>query len=69
MNKDDAERFRAKARSRNVAAGLSQVNVKGKDYWRVPVVGFATAAEARDAAGPIKAKLGLDDVWVVKQTD
>jgi cell division septation protein DedD len=66
-NKDNAERFRAKARARDIAADLSRVTVKGKDYWRVQVPGFATAAEAQAAAESIKEKLGLDEVWIVKQ--
>ena len=66
-NKDDAERFRAKAGTRAVAASLSRVTVKGKDYWRVQVPGFATSAEAQAAAEPIKEKLGLDEVWIARQ--
>lgn len=57
----------AKAESRGVAAGMSQVTVKGKDYWRVHVAGFATAAEANGSAALIKQKLGLKNVWLVKR--
>jgi hypothetical protein len=35
----EAERFRVKAVNQSVAAVLSQVAVKGKDYWRVQVPG------------------------------
>jgi hypothetical protein len=43
------------------------VTVRGKDYWRVHVPGFATAAEANAKASLIKAKLGLKDAWVAKR--
>lgn len=66
-HKSDAEAFVAKAESRGVAAGMSQVTVKGKDYWRVHVAGFATAAEANGSAALIKQKLGLKNVWLVKR--
>ena len=66
-SKDNAERFKARAVTRGIAAGLYRVSVKGNEYWRVQVPGFATAAEAKAEAGLIKEKLGLDDVWIVKR--
>jgi cell division septation protein DedD len=66
-SKSDAEHFMAKARSRGVAAGIYRVAVKGKDYWRVQVSGFATAADAKAEASLIRKKLGIDDVWVLKR--
>ena len=66
-SKGDAERFKARAVTRGIAAGLYRVSVKGNEYWRVQVSGFATAAEAKAEAGLIKEKLGLDDVWIVKR--
>ena len=63
----DAERYIEKAESRGVAAGLYQVTVKGKDYWRVHVPGFATAAEAKAKASLIKENLGIKDVWIAKR--
>jgi cell division septation protein DedD len=65
--KHDAERFMAKAKSRGIAADLNHVTVKEKEFWRVQVPGYSTADEAKAAAKLIKKKLGLDDVWVVKQ--
>ena len=65
--KVDAERYIEKAESRGVAAGLYQVTVKGKDYWRVHVPGFATAAEAKAKASLIKENLGIKDVWIAKR--
>ncbi|MGB7933084.1 MAG: SPOR domain-containing protein [Gammaproteobacteria bacterium] len=66
-SKESAERFRARAGTRGIAADLHRVSVKGTEYWRVQVTGFATAAEAKAEAGLIKEKLALDDVWIVKQ--
>jgi hypothetical protein len=66
-HKADAERFMANAGSRGVAADLYQVTVRGKNYWRVHVPGFSTAAEAKAKASLIKEKLGLKDVWVAKR--
>ena len=63
----DAERFVADAESKGVVAGLYQVTVRGKNYWRVHVPGFTTAAEAKAKSSLIKEKLGLKDVWVAKR--
>ena len=63
----DAERFVADAESNGVVAGLYQVTVRGKNYWRVHVPGFATVAEAKAKASLIKEKLGLKDAWVAKR--
>ena len=65
--KADAERFVADAGSRGVTAALYQVTVKGKNYWRVHVPGFTTAAEANAKSTLIKEQLGLKDVWVAKR--
>jgi cell division septation protein DedD len=65
--KEKAERFVEKAESRGIDAGLSQVTVRGKEYWRVHISGFATAAEAEIKANQIKEMLGLKDVWVAKK--
>jgi hypothetical protein len=68
-HKADAERFVADAESKGVVAGLYQVTVRGKNYWRVHVhvPGFATVAEAKAKASLIKEKLGLKDTWVSKR--
>jgi cell division septation protein DedD len=67
QNKADAEQFVAQANSRGVAAEIYQVTVHGKNYWRVQVPDFSSAAEARAKAGQVKEKLGLKDVWIVKR--
>ena len=66
-NKADAKRFMENAESKGVAAGLYQVTVRGKNYWRVHVPGFTSAAEAKAKASLIKEKLGLKDVWIAKR--
>ena len=66
-HKADAEHFVADAESKGVVAGLYQVTVRGKNYWRVHVPGFTTAAEAKAKASLIKEKLGLKDAWVAKR--
>ncbi len=67
LNKADAENFMENAESKGVTAGLYQVTVNGKFYWRVRVSGFATAAEAKTKTSLIKEKLGLKGVWVTLQ--
>ncbi len=66
-NKADADRFVAKAMSKDIQVELYTVTVKGKQYWRVHVSGFSTAAEAKSQANVIKEKLGLKDVWITKR--
>ena len=64
QSKADADRLAERARSRDIQTEQQQVTVNGKHYWRVQITGFTTAAEAREYAGTIKAKLGLKDVWI-----
>jgi cell division septation protein DedD len=66
-SKEDAGRFSAKAGAQGIDTGIVRATVKGTDYWRVQVPGFATADEAKAASVQIKEKLGLDAVWIVKQ--
>lgn len=65
--KEKAVFFVEMAQSKGIDAEFSQVTVKGKEYWRIYVSGFATAAEARTKADQIKEKLDLKDVWVAKR--
>lgn len=64
-SQSDAERFMQRARSRDIDTVQQQVTVKGKEYWRVQITGFSTAADARAYAGTVKEKLGLKDVWIM----
>jgi hypothetical protein len=63
----EAVQFIAKIQSRGVSATSHPVTVRGYEYWRVYVPGFATAAEANTESRHIKEKLGLDHVWVAKR--
>ena len=66
-NKADADRFSAMAKSKDIQAEWYAVTVKGKQYWRVHVSGFSTAAEAKSQANIIKEKLGLKNVWITQR--
>jgi|GEM_PF-3164755 len=66
-SKADAERFAAKAKSRNIATAMQQVTVKGTQYWRVQITGFASREEAKVYARTAREKLGLKDVWITKR--
>jgi hypothetical protein len=63
----EAEQFIDRVQSRGVSAESHPVTVKGYEYWRVYVPGFATAAEANIEASRIKEKLELADVWVAQR--
>ena len=65
-NKADADRFSARARSKDIQTEQYAVTVKGKQYWRVHASGFSTVAEAKYRANRIKETLGLKDVWITK---
>ena len=65
--KVDAENFAAKASHEGVAAEINKVIVRGTTYWRVQVSGFFSADEARTKVSEVQGKLGLKDVWIVKQ--
>jgi cell division septation protein DedD len=66
-NEADADRFAARARSKDIQVEQYAVTIKGKAYWRVQASGFSTATEARSQANIIKKKLGLKDVWITKR--
>jgi hypothetical protein len=66
-SKADADRFAARARASDIETEQQQVTVKGRQYWRVQITGFASAEEARAYAGTARAKLGLEDVWITRR--
>jgi hypothetical protein len=41
--------------------------MRGTTYWRVQVPGFFSADEAHTKVSEVQEKLGLKDVWIVKQ--
>ena len=63
----DAERLATKANSKGVAVEVTQVTVRGKQYWRVQVTGFSSADEAKTKGSEIQDKLGLKDVWIIRK--
>jgi hypothetical protein len=65
--KSAADQFAARARTKGIPAELVKAEVKGRDYWRVQLTGFASKDAARTYAGPAKEKLGLKDVWIFRQ--
>lgn len=65
--KEGAVKFITMLQSRGVHATSHAVTVRGHEYWRVFVPGYATAAEANTEARHIKEKLDLDNVWVAKR--
>jgi type II secretory pathway predicted ATPase ExeA len=67
LHKANAERFVEDLESKGVAVCLYQVTVRGEDYWRVHMCGFATAAEANAKASLIKEKFGFKDAWLTKR--
>jgi hypothetical protein len=63
-NQAAADRFSARAQARGIPVQQQMVSLKGTQRWRIRVTGFATLTEARINAGPIKEKLGLQEVWI-----
>jgi cell division septation protein DedD len=67
-NKDTANRFVIRARKKGIDATQKPVWVEGRKYWRVSVKGFASPAEARSHASQVKSQLGLNEVWIGKDS-
>lgn len=65
-SKADADRFTARARSRDIDAEYRSATVNGKQVWRVQITGFPTAYDAKSHANPVREKLGLEEVWISK---
>lgn len=66
-SKADADRFVARARSKDIQAEEYAVIIKGKEYWRVQATGYTSVSDARYQGEIIKKKLGLKDVWITKR--
>ena len=50
-----------------VAVEQVEATVHGKTIYRLRVAGFTTSLAARQEAGNIRAKLGLQDTWVARR--
>ena len=66
-DKGYVERYAARARSKDVAVEMHSAKVKGRTYWRLQITGFATASAAKAGAVPVKKKLGIKDVWILRR--
>jgi len=66
-DKTAAIQFTEKARTRGIRAETHQVDVNGKQTWRVQVSGFSTRDEASTYGDTSKEKLGLNSVWIFKK--
>ena len=65
-SKADADRIAKKASSRGMQTEQQQTTVKSTQYWRVQITGFSTVEDARAYADIAKEKMGLKDVWIMK---
>ena len=65
---DAADRFVARIRESGIHATQKYVVVNGKEYWRVSVAGYHSHDEAKAHAPMIKDKLGLNEVWLGKDS-
>jgi hypothetical protein len=65
-NKSDADRFAEKARSKGIPVEQSTVTLRDREFFRVQLTGFMTEKLAMESAGPVKEKLGLQDVWIFR---
>lgn len=66
-SKADADRMTGKALSRGIQTEQQEATVKGKQYWRVQITGFATEEDARNYSETVRQKLGLKAVWIKKR--
>jgi len=67
INKRDTDRLAMIAEGQGIQVVQNKAIVKGKEYWRLQITGFKTAAEAKEYAIPVKKTLGIKEVWIFKQ--
>jgi cell division septation protein DedD len=67
-DKTAANQFTEKARTRGIRAETHPVDVNGKQTWRVQVGGFSSRDEASAYGDTSKEKLGLNSVWIFKNS-
>ena len=67
QDKAAVERFVARARTKGITAELVKAEVKGRDFWRAQLTGFASRNAARTYAEPVRKKLRLKDVWIFRK--
>ena len=66
-SKGYVEQVAARARARDIAVEIHSAEVKGRTYWRLQIPGFSSARAAKAGAGPVKEKLGIKDVWILRR--
>jgi hypothetical protein len=61
------EQSASRARAQDIDVVISGAEVKGRQYWRLQIPGFDSAADARAHAEPVKQALGIKDIWILKK--
>jgi hypothetical protein len=61
------EQFSKQSGAEQYDAVMNSATVKGRQYWRLQITGFESAAAARKHAVTVKRALGIKDVWIFKQ--
>lgn len=61
------ERFSRDSGAARFNAELNSATVNGRQYWRLQITGFESAAEAKKQASDVKQALGISDVWIFRQ--
>lgn len=62
--RDEAEKFHRKLGKMGLKSQIQPVSVKGRQWYRVRLGPYATASIAKTRGEQMKARLGLDSVWV-----
>lgn len=57
------------AKTKGVDTIKKHITVNGKNYWRVSVKGLPTQDKAKSYALLVKSRLGLQNVWISKESD
>ncbi len=61
------EQFSKQSGAAEQQAVLNSATVNGRQYWRLQITGFESAAAARKHAATVKQELGIKDVWIFRQ--
>ena len=67
QNKLAAEQFARRLQSEGFDVEVTNVKIRGDEFWRVQLTGFQTEDQARINAEPTKEKLRLKEVWIMKR--
>lgn len=66
-DKGYVEDFSQQSNAASFDAVMNSATVKGRQYWRLQITGFETAAAAKRQADTVKQALGIKEVWIFKQ--